>query len=239
MKTQYLIILMALLVLSAGCKKETKCIDGNGDLVQETRDMEQFTSVNLYGSSHLFFSQGANSRAGVFAESNIIPLITTTINAQKVLIIDVKNDECYNTNHTPEVTLMSPDCFSFSLFGSGNFEAHGLNLNTFDMATVGSSNINSSFNAYYFNVESSGSGNANFAGNATRSSIKLLGSGNIYSKTAPCDTCFILSEGSGDITLTVMSYLEVTIKGSGNVYYTGNPEVNSVITGSGLLIKED
>ncbi len=238
MKTQYLIILMGLLVLSAGCKKETKWIDGNGDLVQETRNLEQFTSVNLYGDAHLFFSQGANSRADIFAESNIIPLITTTINTQKVLIIDVKNDECYNANHTPEVTLMSPDCFSFSVYGSGNFEAHGLNLNTFNISMLGSGNTNSSFNAYFFNIESSGSGNANFAGSSTRSSIKLLGSGNIYSKTVTCDTCFILSEGSGDVTLTVISYLNVEIKGSGNVYYTGDPEVNSIITGSGLLIKE-
>lgn len=238
MKTQYLFILMGLLVLSAGCKKETKCIDGNGDLMQETRNLEQFTSVNLYSDSHLFFSQGVNSRADIFAESNIIPLITTTINAQKVLIIDVKNDECYNANHTPEVTLMSPDCFSFSLYGSGNFQANSLNMDRLNITSLGSGNMNSSFNAYYFNIESSGSGNANLAGSATRSSVKLLGSGNIYSKTATCDTCFILSEGSGDITLTVISYLDVEIKGSGNVYYTGDPEVNSIITGSGLLIKE-
>ena len=238
MKTQYLIILMGLLVLSIGCKKETKCIDGNGDLVQETRNMEQFTSVDLYGDPHLFFSQGANSRADIFAESNIIPLITTTINAQKVLIVNVKNDECYNANQTPEVTLMSPDCFNFSLYGSGNFQANSLNMDRLNITSLGSGNMNSSFNVSYFNIESSGSGNANFAGSATIASIKLLGSGNVYSKTVTADTCIVISEGSGDITLTVLSYLEVEIKGSGNVYYSGDPVIVQNITGSGLLIKE-
>jgi len=238
MKTQYLFILLGLLVLSAGCKKETKCIDGNGDLLQETRNLEQYTSVDLYGDSHLFFSQGANSRADIFAESNIIPLITTTINAQKVLIIDVKNDECYNTNHTPEVTLMSPDCFNFSLYGSGNFQANSLNMDRLNITSLGSGNMNSSFSVSYFSIESSGSGNANFAGSTSRSGIKLLGSGNIYAKTVTADTCIVISVGSGDITLTAISYLDVEIKGSGNVYYSGDPVIVQNITGSGLLIKE-
>jgi len=238
MRTQYLLILLGLLVLSAGCKKATKCIDGNGDLVQETRSIDACNTVNLYGNMHLFYSQGVNSRVDIFAESNIIPLINTTIHGQNILTVDVQEGSCYTTSHAPEVTLMTPGCYNINLFGSGNFQANSLNMDELKIASLGSGDINSSFDTHDLSIESRGSGNANFAGSTTNYLISLNGSGNIYSKTVIADSCIVRSDGSGDITINVTAFLDVIIKGSGNVYYSGDPVIVQNITGSGQLIKE-
>ena len=180
-----------------------------------------------------------NSRVDIFAESNIIPFINTTVHGQNVLTVDVQEGSCYTTSHTPEVTLMTPACYNINLFGSGNFQANSLNMDELKIASLGSGDMNSSFVTHDLSMESRGSGNANFAGSTTNYLISLYGSGNIYSKTVLADSCIVRSDGSGNITISVTTFLDVIIKGSGNVYYTGDPVIVQNITGSGLLIKED
>ncbi len=227
---------MLLLTVTA-CKKEKKCIDGNGDFVQETRYLEAYNSVQVYNDADIYYSTGTEARADVFAESNIVPLIATNITAQ-VLSIAVTNDDCYHATATPEVTLMAPNCYEFSLFGSGKLVANGINRDYYKIESLGSGPVNSSFNVQAFVIDSQGSGDANLAGSAVQSIISVTGSGNVYAGNAVSDSCIVISEGSGNITITVTSFLDVSISGSGNVYYSGDPVIIEHNTGSGELIKQ-
>ena len=223
---------------TGSCKKSPECVKGNNDFIQETRTLGAFNSVQLTGDASLYFSQGSESRADIFAESNIVPLITTTVNDQKMLSIGVKSDACYNTTHYPEVTLVSPDCYEFTLEGSGNFSTSEFNGDYYKITNTASGNVNTVLNTNRLVIDSRGSGNANFAGASVLCDISLAGSGNVYASNLASDTCLVVSDGSGNITVRVSSLLDVTIKGSGNVYYTGNPDINSNITGSGELIQQ-
>jgi hypothetical protein len=238
MKTKSIFILLSFVFVITSCKKEVKCVDGNGDLLQETRQLDLFSAVNAYSDANLFYAPGAESKADMFAESNIIPLIITDVNGQ-ILSISVNEDECYNASATPEITLSAPDCYEFNMYGSGKLESHGINRDYYKISVLGSGIVNSSFTTHKFIVTSEGSGDINLAGTAVESNISLFGSGNIYAKAVATDSCLVISDGSGDITLSVTTFLSVTLKGSGNVYYTGSPEVDSLIIGSGHLIKQD
>jgi hypothetical protein len=52
------------------------------------------------------------------------------------------------------------------------------------------------------------------------------------------DTCSCYISGSGRIDTRVNNLLNVTITGSGMVYYFGNPVVASYISGSGKVIHQ-
>ncbi|RLD34617.1 MAG: hypothetical protein DRI72_02400 [Bacteroidetes bacterium] len=239
MKTKLSVALFLSLLVFATCKKDKECVKGNGDFVQETRFPEAFNSVKIYNDANLYFAPGTESRIDLFAESNINPLIKTDV-SQGVLTISVNDDECYTATVAPEITLSSPDCNEFYMNGSGKLEAHGINSDYFKIAVTGSGPVNSSLGVNELDLISEGSGNINLAGYARECNITLLASGNVYARNLESATCVVVSEGSGNITVNVTVSLSVIIKGSGNVYYSGNPPViEEIITGSGLLIKED
>jgi len=238
MKVKFAFMTLTVLLLFVSCKKDTECVEGNNDFLQETRTLDPYNSVQIYGDASCFFSIGTESRVDIFAESNIIPLITTTVNDQKILSVSLKNDACYHAHQSPEVTLVSPDCSEFSLYGSGDFTTNTLIMDSYEITIQGSGNVNSLLNTRNFIVNSEGSGNANFGGNTVAGHIFSSGSGNVYAGNVTSDTCYVISEGSGNITVRVMSYLNVTIKGSGNVYYSGDPDIDATVTGSGQLIQQ-
>ncbi len=240
MKTK-LSLLLSLTILAMvfdSCKKDKVCIDGNGEFVQETRFPDAFNSVKIDNDANLYFAPGAENRIDLFAESNINPLIKTDV-SQGVLMISVNDDECYTATAAPEITLSSPDCNEFYMNGSGKLEAHGINGDYFKIATTGSGPINGSLGVNKLDVTSEGSGDINLAGYARECNITLLASGNVYASNVESATCVIVSEGSGDITIHVTVSLSVVIKGSGNVYYSGNPPIIEKTTpGSGELIHQ-
>ena len=66
--------------------------------------------------------------------------------------------------------------------------------------------------------------------------IILMGVGTVKAFDMEVGTCIITSTGVGNCEVYVLDELTVTISGVGNVYYKGNPTINSTITGLGQLI---
>ncbi len=85
-----------------------------------------------------------------------------------------------------------------------------------------------------------GVGNFILAGdNLMKLDIDYKGVGNISSYDLPVNECSIVSSGVGDCKVKIHDYLDVYISGTGSVYYRGNPEINSVVTGIGKLINDN
>jgi hypothetical protein len=69
--------------------------------------------------------------------------------------------------------------------------------------------------------------------------IDLRGVGDIGAYNLPVDQCSVFSSGVGDCYVHVIKTLEVDISGIGNVYYRGQPDINSMVTGVGNLIDDN
>ncbi len=241
MKTKIILALIPslMIILTIGaCKKESECVDGNGDYKIDTRQPGDFNRIVSNGAFNINYSQTNSTSVDVFAESNILPIIQTTVTDQ-TLIIQVQDDGCYNAQQPVEVTLTSPDLKAVTLNGSETYTANNLKLDNLDMETTGSAMVNSSLDLNELTVTLSGSGNYTLVGSANTSRFNIPGSGNIFASVFVTDSCEVILSGSGDIHIYVTKYLKVMISGSGSVYYKGNPgEIDSTITGSGELINE-
>lgn len=236
-----LFILSILLVISIaynGCKKETNCINGNGEVMQEQRVLDPFNKVIVIGAFSTTIDQGQNNTVDFFAESNIIPIIRTDVNNQLLRII-VNDGNCYNTDKDVEVYISSPDYEEITIDGSGDVSANNLNLDGLTLSLKGSGVLNALMEVQQLTLNLTGSGNANLVGNGNQGIYLLSGSGNIYGSNFIQDNASVTVSGSGDIHVNVTGSLNVVISGSGNVYYKGNPaNITQNITGSGQLINE-
>lgn len=69
--------------------------------------------------------------------------------------------------------------------------------------------------------------------------INVTGVGNIKAFDMRVGICSITFTGVGDCEVHVIDELTVILSGVGNIYYKGNPTINSTITGTGQLINSN
>ena len=240
MNSKIAIVLLVIITATGACKKEDKndCIQGNGDIRQETRDVGEYNTVSASGAFNITFAQTSISQVDLFGDSNILLIIKTTV-ANKNLNISTDGSTCYTTNNTVEITLSSPLITRLTLDGSGKIVGNGLNQDDLFYQTNGAAVINSSFTVKNFEYHSNGSGNASYGGTAETAILTIIGTGSIFASTLITDKCTVTISGAGDVRIHVDEELNVIISGTGSVYYSGNPStINTNITGSGQLIKE-
>ncbi|MEJ2593634.1 MAG: DUF2807 domain-containing protein [bacterium] len=241
MKNLLFLSTVVLLTVLAGCKKDNNdndCITGNGNIVQDTRQLADYNAVTASGAYDLVFSQLNASQADLFGDSNVLDIILTTVTNER-LFIDTEDDKCYSTEDLIEVYLTSPFIYDFVLNGAGSITASNVQQSSLSFTTNGAAIITSSMTVDVLTNVVNGSGDANFMGEAVQAEFRISGTGSIYASTLNTSECKIVISGAGDVRVHVESKLDVTITGSGNVYYSGDPgTITSNITGTGQLIKE-
>jgi hypothetical protein len=91
-----------------------------------------------------------------------------------------------------------------------------------------------------FSLLHDGVGDADLQGDKRNAfEIDLRGVGDIRTYNLPVDHCSVFSSGVGDCYVHVIKTLEVDISGIGNVYYRGQSEITSLVTGVGNLINDN
>lgn len=238
MKSRHNFILSAFSVI--GMLSITGCaygIDGNGNLTTENRTVQAFTGIELSCSANVHFTQGTETSVKVEAEDNIIRHITTEVK-NDVLVISTDGKD-FNTKRQVNVYVTSPTICLLELTGSGNMT--GTNMLSCDQMKIriaGSGNVKTDLTAKTMKMSLSGSGNLDVSGSATVTDVRIAGSGNIDARTLKSTSSTVSITGSGKSTINVSEQLDVSITGSGDVQYVGEPaKLKTNITGSGNITK--
>lgn len=214
-----LIAVFSCSILVISCSKEK--ITGSGSVITEQRNVANFYSVKVSGSSKVYITQGITFSVTAKAYANILPVLQTRVE-NGVLIIDYKNNSNIS-NDNSEIDITMPVLSGLEVSGNGSISTLGsfMNINNFAVSLSGSGSINVN-NATPLNyiVIISGSGSVNSFGVVSQDAVVNIG-------------------GSGNASLSLTGNLKATINGSGNIYYKGNNvQVTSQITGSGQVIKQ-
>ena len=189
-----------------------KKIKGSGNIISESRELNNFTSIMLLGSIDVNIKTSESNNCVVVADDNLIPYIKTEVVNNK---LNISLNESYASEEKLVVNINTPNYDEVSLSGSGN-------INILDFK-----NNNLSLNI-------SGSGNITGNGEVETLVVKINGSGNLMSKEIKSKSATITINGSGDGEVFASDSISAKINGSGNIKYFGNPEnVDSIINGSG------
>ena len=187
-------------------------IQGSGNIISESRELNNFTSIILLGSIDVNIKTSESNNCVVVADDNLIPYIKTEVVNNK---LNISLNESYSSEEKLVVNINTPNYDEVSLSGSGN-------INILDFK-----NNNLSLNI-------SGSGNITGNGEVETLVVKINGSGNLMSKEIKSKSATITINGSGDGEVFASDSISAKINGSGNIKYFGNPEnVDSIINGSG------
>lgn len=219
----------------------SKKVNGNGNMVSDTRKTSSYDKVALVGSIDVRIVEGKEGNLKVDAESNLQEYILTEVK-DGTLKISVEKDVSLNPSRNMEITVTVPveDIEALSVTGSGDVSNSGvLKADDLKISVTGSGDIMLNVAANELSGAITGSGDIKLSGNADEFSCKVTGSGDFMAYNLKAKNVEAGVSGSGDIQVSASQSLKARVSGSGDISYRGNPEKQDFKTsGSGAISKD-
>lgn len=237
MRTEPIIATVFLaIVLLSGCISSPSCVIGSGNVVNETRSVDSFNSIDLRGSGALILSQGPRQPLRIEAEDNILKALTTHVESGKLII---GSDGCISATRPIRIYATAKDIRSLEVSGSGTITGERMiNADSLDLKLSGSGGMDLNLKANALRTEIPGSGTILLRGAADDQVADISGSGKIAGYELVTKQSEITISGSGAVEANVSDEIVARISGSGTVYYRGNPgRISEDISGSGVVRK--
>ncbi len=213
-----LLPLVSLLSLAQGCLLFIRVEDGNGDLVEEVRDVDSFSGVSSEGSLTVEIVAGETPSLTVLCDSNLLEFIDTDVE-DGILEISER----------------------WSLFPSDGCVVHVVAVGLDHVALSGSGfvRVDGPVEAGRFEIDSSGSGEVDVETLAATSVVVLLsGSGGVVVADGGAGTLDATVSGSGDVDTVGLEAEDATaiVSGSGRIELTATASVDAIVDGSGAIV---
>ena len=229
---KYLIVAIFSAFLFSSCDM----ISGNGNVVEENRQVSDFQSILSSGSIDVEVTPGNGISVTVVNDENLIPYVITEVKDGELQIHYKKNTNVSNDH--AKVIITAPDIRKIRTSGSGDIVTNGTltSSQTIEFVSSGSGGVTAAVDAPAITLTGSGSGDFKLSGQTKDLSCKLSGSGDADTRELKAENAVLKSAGSSDFKVFASVSLKASISGSGNILYWGNPALSDVrVSGSGKL----
>jgi len=209
--------LVTLVVILFSCNKSL--IRGEGSVGTRVLNLNNFNAVESHYDIKAVITYGPMFVVNANGYNNLLDILDCKVENG---ILKLKYNTRYNTirNGNIVVHISMPELNGVSIHGSKNVDVqHFLNGNTIAANIHGSGDIvidNCKYQAAVLNIH---------------------GSGSIKGEGLQVKQSEVNIHGSGHASLFVTEQLKANIFGSGNIYYWGNPTVQTSLNGTGRAIK--
>jgi hypothetical protein len=197
----------------------------------QTRTPGSFTKIEI--------TKGSKDEIRLESSSFDLSKVITDVNRGK---LEIKLEKGNYRNVDLKVFITVRELESVGSGGSGDIMIRSdFGADDFGLGLSGSGSITAkNINARKLSVGMSGSGKVKIeGGQAEEANIGQSGSGNFEGINFTAGSVKIGKSGSGTTAISVVESLTVGASGSGNVYYRGNPEKQSIgVSGSSKVIKQ-
>lgn len=209
------------------------CMDGKGHIISESRSVKPFKNLKLNIAADVEVGIASRPAMQIHAQKNIGAMITTKVNGDW-LVIDAK--DCIGQAEPVMIKVYTSALEKIEINGSGSVQTkQPVVVNKIKFEVNGSGNIYGDVYANEVDVLIRGSGGVVINGTASRQHIKIEGSGICQSIGLKVDDTEVNINGSGKAEVSSLNTLKVRVKGSGDVIYSGNPDINYDVSGSGSV----
>lgn len=235
--------LVSLTVVLFSCDKENTCVKTSGNNTTENRSIsQQFDIIELDSKINLILRQDSVVSLQVEAGANLLPLITTAVSSNQLIIkSDNKCDFLREYNKPINVYLSIPNLKKITYKGQGNISsANTLNFPSLEIeSNKGTGSINLALVTDNLKIlEHTGPADFTFIGSSQNTYLYTNGNGWFHFENFNSDYVQVNTSGTGDVIVKANNSLLVELYAIGNVYYYGNPTLTvSQHTGSGEIKK--
>lgn len=198
-----------------GCNDDDDalCLKGGGSVMEYDLELAAFDRISLSGPVNLLINQGEEQKVVIKAEPELFEPLQYGVSGS-LFEIGYNNVRCFETNFGVLVEVTIPDLKSVAVSGVSEIRSEGpLEFSTleFDVAGVGDISITGNINE----MEYDNSGTIvvrNFELESQNTSLSV--------------------SGTGDFEITCTETLDITVSGSAEIKYKGNPSITQNVSGA-------
>lgn len=199
-------------------------ISGNGDVVEESRDVSGFTGIHASTGLDVYLSEGELFDVKVEADENLMEIILTEREGDMLII---KTDRVNIRNaKSKKVFVTLPELEELRISSAGDVEGqtpfHCENLN---ISISSAGDLSMEVEADYINVDISSSGDARISGRAGELDANLSSAGDLHAFELIADKVDVSASSAGDARVFANDELSMNASSAGNIYYKGDAEV--------------
>lgn len=231
------VFLLAVTFLFGGCRFSFNTKKGNGNIVNIEKNFSDFSRLEVSGDFLVLLYPSENQRVVIEADDNLQPYISVDQDANRLKVGNQKNVRLKPTKPI-QIHVYANQLNKVELSGACNLETRGQisSPDRLDITMAGSSKGMLDLNAPDIKISMAGSGKVNARGKTRNLKVNIAGSGAFTGPDLLSESADISISGSGDAKVFASVGLKVSIAGSGNVIYGGNPtNVKKSIAGSGNI----
>jgi len=212
-------------------------IRGSGVVVDETRNPNNFSGVQLSMEGTLHIVMGSSESLRIEAEDNLLEYIQTDVKAGKLVIETLQGVNLQSTQPI-HYYLTVEELNSIGNSSSGDVEAEDLQSQFFSVTISSSGDVTiSNLMADSISVKISSSGNLEIQGGQVQQQIiTISSSGEYQAKDLASVEAEVTLSSSGTARIRVSDHLRGKLTSSGNIYYIGTPQVNVSTSSSGRTV---
>lgn len=243
MKRYSLIFTLLLALAGAGCKKDGNCFQKGGNYTTELRDTSSFfQAIRIQDRIDLVFETGADNRVECIAPAALQDLVSATTDTST---LSVRNqNKCrwlgkYDEMFTLKVRM--PNIYNLEILGNNAVRnTDTIRTDYFRVyleSASGTLDLNVQ-NEHLVFSEYSGICQSRLSGHTQFFEAACSGNTAKHFEELSAVKTSVINAGPSDVYLGKCEVLEVEIRHSGNIYYTGNPVISKYsAASSGKLIK--
>ncbi|MEX2160415.1 MAG: DUF2807 domain-containing protein [Anaerolineales bacterium] len=233
-------------------------IAGSGVIVTETRDLQQFSSIDIRYPADVIVRPGSSETITITADDNLMPQLTSRVNGSELTIGNDERDwsDRVNASEAVEITVtvtdlekvefnsagslvvesISAEQLEFRLNGAGSVTLNGLTADEISVRMDGAGSTTLiGVEAGQLTLDLNGAGSVDASGVVGDLNVSLDGLGSLDAEGLAAQTAEVRLNGLGSATVRVEQELTVDIDGLGSVNYYGSPQVHQQTDGLGSV----
>jgi hypothetical protein len=232
MKKRLLVTMLVLVLMgnALACNLFGGSTKGSGQIIRGEIEVSGFSGVTLETDGNLFIEIGNTEELRIEVDDNLLPRYEVKVDS-KMLTIGLKDDVQLQPTEEVNFYLTAEELDTIVLSGSGKIEVQSANLRVdqFSVDLSGSGDLTmAGLTADALDVDVSGLGNVEIAsGYVEEQAVVLSGDGGYDAEGLQSGSASIEISGSGSATVWAVSDLSVKGSGTGQVEYTGKPQLTT------------
>jgi len=224
MRTRILTIILVIIGFSFSHNAMAKRIKGSGHVIKETRELSNFTSIDIGSAFEIELIKSNESKIIIETDDNIMPYIKTNVHAKE---LDVRHDVDISNSTKMSLTIYYRELNELDISGAAElYSSDVLTTRYLKLDFSGAAEVSLKLDVQSIEAEISGASNADLEGKAQDAEIEVSGAAVLRAYGLELHFLDLEASGASSVKVLVLDKFIIDASGAATVRYKGTPTLD-------------
>ena len=206
---------------------------GNGDIVDELRDVDDFVHVEVHSGLDIQVKDGDSTSIELEMDSNLLDKIETVVEGDTLVVRPAEGNFGVRPSKGTQIRISAPNIESIEASGGSDAKVELEESDDVTLRASGGSDIRAQMDVRSIEAKASGGSDIEISGESRSIDANASGGSDIQARELEVEEAKVNSSGGSDISLGESQSIEGSASGGSDVCYSGDPDEVNVSTSGG------